>query len=77
MASPYKSFINLDQIYLRYLACEKLHRLEAHRGPLCIKRLSFPDSGLNLFNGFGFYFRWRDSEKQLYVFLVQKANMTS
>ena len=36
----------------------------------------FPDSELNLLNGFGFYFRWCDSEKQLYVFLVYKANMT-
>ena len=44
---------------------------------LCILDVfHFPDSGLNLLNGFGFYFRWRDSEKQLYVLLVQKANMT-
>ena len=38
---------------------------------LCILDVfHFPDSGLNLLNGFGFYFRWHDSEKQLYVSLV-------
>ena len=64
---------------------KKLHRPEAHREPLICSEnsrckilcLSFPSSGLNLLNdGFGFYFRWCDSEKKLYVFLAYKANMT-
>ena len=46
--------------------CSDLKLIES----LCILNVfHFPDSGLNLSNGFGFYFRWRDSEKQLYVFL--------
>ena len=46
--------------------CSDLKLIES----LCILNVfHFPDSGLNLSNGFGFYFRWCDSDKQLYVFL--------
>ena len=43
--------------------CSDLKLIES----LCI--LNVLIYGLNLSNGFGFYFRWRDSDKQLYVFL--------
>ena len=69
----YKFRLNISPNTSRVKNCTDPKLIES----LCIlKVFHFPDSGLNLLNGFGFYFRWRDSEKQLYVLLVQKANMT-
>ena len=35
---------------------------------LCIVTFLFSDSGLHLVNSFDFYFEWRDTEDQQYVF---------
>ena len=72
MASPYKSFKKKSCTNLKLI--ESLCSENSRCKILC---LSFPSSGLNLLNDdFGFYFRWCDSEKKLYVFLAYKANMT-
>ena len=74
-----------SEVYQHGISIQKLYKFRLNISPnisnencsdlkliesLCILNVfHFPDSGLNLSNGFGFYFRWRDSDKQLYVFL--------
>ena len=56
MVSPNKSLYIWVKRFFGYLVYEIFLSLESWRGSLYMYLFSVPDSGLNLFNGFDFYF---------------------